>query len=351
MPAVTYNFVLEIGSDFSLDFVYSDESGNPVDLTDQCVVFQFGFTGDLNDGECAKYILSTAANSNYETENWAISANNNGVIKIRIAAELTKTFSGKSSANYDLDIITNTAANTLRSKRLSGGLITFNQRNFDNLVSCPTNLDICDEIYVPVVTPQPDSGDDGDDDSGGGGAATPTPTADAQDLCQLPFDCYLDVYSMVNTGDSLVIEDLSTASGYVYVDDTRSIENVEFAINGLRHESVTDLQMLLAPPSGDKILLSANQKINNYTDGCSFMFSNKAEASKYLHNASNGNNINIYNKTDVVNYNSENLLYSFNHLFGHAVTGNWYFYVRDTDPVSTGSIDSWKLIITYEAEE
>ena len=234
---------------------------------------------------------------------------------------------------------------------MSGGLITFNQRNFDNLVSCPTNLDICDEIYVPVVTPQPDSGDDGDDDSGGGGAATPTPTADAQDLCQLPFDCYLDVYSMVNTGDSLVIEDLSTASGYVYVDDTRSIENVEFAINGLRHESVTDLQMLLAPPSGDKILLSANQKINNYTDGCSFMFSNKAEASKYLHNASNGNNINIYNKTDVVNYNSENLLYSFNHLFGHAVTGNWYFYVRDTDPVSTGSIDSWKLIITYEAEE
>lgn len=345
MPAVTYNFIIEVGSDFAIDFVYSDENGNPVDLTDKCVTFQFGYTS-LEAGDCARYILSTGANSNYDTENWSISADNNGIIKIRIAAELTKTFAGKTNANYDLDVISGTEADKLRSKRLSKGVITFEQRNFDNLLSCPSNLEICDEIYVPpTATPDPGDGTDP------GTTATPTPTADPTDLCELPFDCYLDVYSMVNVGDGLDLEDMSTASGCLYVDDLRAIENVELAINGLRHESVTDLQFILAPPSGDKILLAANHKIANYSDGFSFMFSNKAETATYLHNCSNGDNINIYDKTDVVDYNSENLLSSFDHLFGYAVTGNWCFYVRDTDPVATGTIDSWKLIITYEADE
>lgn len=348
MAAVTYNFIIEVGSDFSIDFIYSDENGNPVDLTDKCVTFQFGFNGTLSEGDCAKYILSTGANSNYDTDNWSISADNNGIIKIRIAAELTKTFAGKTNANYDLDVISGVEADKLRSKRLSRGVITFEQRNFDNLVSCPSNLDICDELYIPPTPTQ----DPGDGDGGDGGVpATPVPTADPTDLCELPFDCYLDVYSMVNTGSSVSIEDLSTASDYVYVDDLRAIENIEFAVNGLRHESVTDLQLILAPPSGDKILMSANHKMPNYSDGFSFMFSNKAEPGKYLHNASNGDNINIYDKTDIVDYSSENLLNSFDHLFGYAVTGNWYFYVRDTDPVGTGTIDSWKLIITYEADE
>lgn len=345
MPAVTYNFVIEVGSDFAIDFVYSDENGNPVDLTDKCVTFQFGYNS-LEIGDCAKYILSTSANSNYDTENWSISADNNGIIKIKIAAELTKTFAGKSNANYDLDVISGTESNKLRSKRLARGVITFEQRNFDNLISCPSNLEICDEIYAPpTATPDP----------GGGGepgvTVTPTPTADPTDLCDLPFDCYLDVYSIVYVGEGLDLEDISTASGCVYVDDTRTIENVEFAINGLRHQRVTDLQFILAPPSGDKILLSANHNISNYTNGFSFMFSNKAETATYLHNCSNGDNINIYNKTDIVNYNSENLLSSFDHLFGYAVTGNWCFYVRDTDPTATGTIDSWKLIVTYEADE
>lgn len=347
MPAASYNFVIEQGSDFALNFIYTDETGTPVDLTDKCVVFQFAFDGDLSEGECAKYTLSSQANSNYDTDNWSLSANNAGVISIKISAEITKTFT-RTSAIYDLDVISQT--NNLRNIRLATGIITVNTRNFSNssLVSCPNNVDICSEVNV-VVTPTPTQ--DGVTPTDGS-TVTPTPTTtEFEDLC-LPYDCLdLDIYSMVYTGDPITISDISTASGSVITTDVRNIENIEVAINRLSHTSPTDIQLLLAPPSGDKILLSANDKISNYSNNFTFMFSNKAAANKYLYNAINGDSVNIYNKTDYVNYNDENLLYSFDHLFNNSITGVWTLYARDTDPMSSGSIDSWKLIITHSADE
>lgn len=340
MPAASYNFVIEQGTDFSIDFIYRDENGNLVDLTGKCVVFQFAFTGSLEDGECSKYILSSQANANYETDNWSVTANNAGLIRIKIAAELTKNFT-RTSAVYDLDIISQT--NNLRNIRLATGVISVTTRNFSNanILGCPTNVDICAEIFSPLVTPAPTST-----------GVTPTPTAtELTDLC-IPFDCLdLDIYSMVYTGSGLTLSDMSTVSGSVTTTATGIIENVELAINGLSHSSPTDLQLLLAPPSGNKILLSANHKIPNYSNNFSFMFSNKAAASKYLHNANNGDSVNIYNKTDYVDYNNESLLYSFNHLFNNSITGVWTLYARDTDPLSSGTIASWKLIVTHSPQE
>ena len=168
----------------------------------------------------------------------------------------------------------------------------------------------------------------------------------------LPYDCVeLDVYSVVYAGSGLNINDLSTSSGSITSTDTRMIENIELAINKLAHSSPQDIAFLLAPPSGNKILLSANHKIVNNNNNFSFMFSNKATATSYLHNISNGGLCNIYDKTSSYKYNNENLLYSFDHLFDTSTTGVWTLYAKDTDPLSSGSLDSWKLIVTYKPVE
>ena len=156
---------------------------------------------------------------------------------------------------------------------------------------------------------------------------------------------------MVYAGSGLNITDLSTSSGSITSTDTRKIENIELAINKLAHSSPQDIAFLLAPPSGSKILLSANHKIVNNNNNFSFMFSNKATATSYLHNISNGGLCNIYDKTSSYKYNNENLLYNFDHLFDTSTTGVWTLYAKDTDPLSSGSLDSWNLIVTYKPVE
>lgn len=346
MPAAVYNFIIEQGSDFSIEYIYTDENGNPVDLTNKCIVFQFAFPDTvLSFGQCAFYTLSSQANSNYDTDNWSISANNLGVITIKISAEITKNFV-PAVALYDLDIIS--ATDKLRNIRLATGNITVTARNFgnQNLTGCPSSIDICSQIYAPIPTPSPSA-----PEATAGITPTPSSTASFEDLC-LPYDCLdLDVYSKVYNGSGIIITDLSTVSGSVTTIDNRNIENVEIAINKLSHSSPSDLQFILAPPSGNKILLSANHKISNYVNNFTYMFSNKASSGIYLHNAINGDSVNIYDKTNIINYNNEVLNSSMNHLFNNSVTGVWTLYIKDTDPMGSGSIDSWKLIITHSSDE
>jgi len=87
MPAVNYNFIIEQGSDFTLTFRYNDTNNNPVDLSNKCVVLQW-----ITDDGAIKQIFSSGANSNYDTNDWSIVGDNRGVIRFKIAANLTKTF-------------------------------------------------------------------------------------------------------------------------------------------------------------------------------------------------------------------------------------------------------------------
>ncbi len=336
MPAAVYNFPIEQGSDFAINFIYRDENNNPVDLTGKCVVFQFAFDGIVVNGQCLKYVFSSQANSNYDTDNWSLSADSNGNIKIKISAEITKTFNA-GSALYDLDITSQT--DKLRNIRLSTGTITIVTRNFSNIVPCPSNLTPCLETYndstpVPSATPT---------------SSLPTVTS-SEDSCT-SYDCLeVDLYSVVYSGSGLIISDNSVVSGSLTTTDPRNIENVELVITKLSHSNPSDLQFLLSPPTGNKILLAANHK-TNLNSNFTFTFSNKAAPTKYLYNAANGDSINIYNKTNIVNYNNETLAYSFDHLYNNSITGVWNLIIRDTDPLGTGLIDSWKLIVTHSSEE
>ena len=336
MPAAIYNFEIEKGSDFSISFQYNDAAGVPIDLSGKCVQFKML----MSNGD--QYIFSSAAPATYSSDDWSLSADNLGKISLKIKSTITVDLTGTSCV-YDLDV-SDSAGNI----RLAAGSISFVSRNTAMPASvCSVEVDptVAPPIVSPTVTITVTST---------GVAVTPTPTPapnEFEDLC-LPYDCVeLDVYSVVYAGSGLNINDLSTSSGSITSTDTRMIENIELAINKLAHSSPQDIAFLLAPPSGSKILLSANHKIVNNNNNFSFMFSNKATATSYLHNISNGGLCNIYDKTSSYKYNNENLLYSFDHLFDTSTTGVWTLYAKDTDPLSSGSLDSWKLIVTYKPVE
>ena len=333
MPAAIYNFEIEKGSDFSISFQYNDAAGVPIDLSGKCVQFKML----MSNGN--QYIFSSAAPATYISDGWSLSADNLGKISLKIRSTITVDLTGTSCV-YDLDV-----SDTTGNIRLAAGSISFVSRNID-----PLGLGSCSVATNPAVTATQTL----TTSTPTGVAATPTPTPapnEFEDLC-LPYDCVeLDVYSVVYAGSGLNINDLSTSSGSITSTDTRMIENIELAINKLAHSSPQDIAFLLAPPSGSKILLSANHKIVNNNNNFSFMFSNKATATSYLHNISNGGLCNIYDKTSSYKYNNENLLYSFDHLFDTSTTGVWTLYAKDTDPLSSGSLDSWKLIVTYKPAE
>jgi subtilisin-like proprotein convertase family protein len=331
MVAAIYNFNIEKGSDFEINFLYTDENNNPINLTDKCVQFSL-----LSGDETRVCRYSSLAPAIYEAHGWSLNANNLGQINIKLSAEITNTFDFD-SASYDLDIKDQTTL--LNNIRLSQGIITIIDRNTPIDIQCNLNVEPC-EVITQTPTPTPTQG-----------TLTPTPTTtEITDFC-LPYDCGpLDLFSTVYNGSGLIINDLSTVTGSVTVTNTGLISNIELAVNKLSHSNPTDLVMLLAPPSGNKILLSANQKIPNFNNNFSFMFSNKSDSNQYLHNISNGQTCRIYDKTSLINYNSETLNNSFDHLFNYAVTGVWQLIVKDTDPSGSGSIDSWKLIITYNSD-
>jgi subtilisin-like proprotein convertase family protein len=329
MPAINYSFVIEQGSEFNLQFQYNDANTNPIDLSsDYCAVLQI-IPGNLPPSSGISF--SSSSGAVYSVNDWQLTVDNLGIIDFKLGSKYTKNINYL-SALYDLDLVSFSDSN--KNIRLSFGTITIERRQTlypecsatstsNGTANIETNLQNYDLLPIPANG----------------------------DFCS-PVSCLgLDLYSSVYTGSGLVINDMSSVSGYVDTNDNRVIENIELLITNLNHTSPQDLQLFLAPPSGDKILLSANQKISNYSSNFSFMFSNKANPTGYLYNITNGQTCNIYDKTDIVKYSSDNLLSDFNHLFGHAVSGRWHLIARDTDPLASGSISEWKLIVTYIPDE
>lgn len=163
-----------------------------------------------------------------------------------------------------------------------------------------------------------------------------------------------DVVTWVHKG--IIINDLSSSAYTMNITNTGLISNLEVTINNLKHSSPQDLVMILMPPSGDGILLSAYNKINNYspTSGLNFTFSNKATPDIYLHNrSSNDLYVNIYDKTSVYNMGnypvpeSTTLFADLSSVNEISSSGYWSLLIQDHDAGGSGTIDGWNLIVTY----
>lgn len=306
MSAIDYDFTVEQSSDFVINFQYSDENNNPIDLSSKCIILQIKADG------YPTIVMSSQQNAIYEINGFSLNGSVNGEIALKLSARFTNDNFVFDTALYELDILTKT--DPLENIRLSTGSITVRKRNIPLLQSCPVN----------------------------------NPEQLIDDLC-LPTNCSnLDAYSVVYDGSALNIPDNASVTGVVSVSDTRLIENIDLVVNNLQHVSPTDLQFILMPPAGDSVLLSANEKISEYRNNFNFMFSNKAKPNKYLRNIKNGEICGIVDKTDIVKFENNSLVANFDNLFNTNPTGQWKLIVRDTDPVASGSISGWKLVITYQ---
>jgi subtilisin-like proprotein convertase family protein len=318
MAAVNYNFSIEQGSDFEVNFQYNDSNGQSVNLGDtntSCVVMQI----IPNSGD-------TFGFSTKKIGNTSLFSNDKGLITLKISNALTQSFQFD-NAIYDLDVLIGD-----KITRLVYGNIDIIKRQTP-FPSCILSSPSTNTDDTPSTTPTPSES-----------------SPDFQNLC-LDTDCLnLDIYSIPYQGSGLIINDLSTASSNIITTSTNNIENIEVLINNLNHTSPQDLQIFLAPPSGNKILLAANHKMPK--TNFNFMFSNKALPTSYIYNINNGSYCNIYDKTSIVKYSNETLLSNFGHLIGHSVTGVWSLLIKDTDPdpapIGSGYMDGWKLIVTYQ---
>jgi subtilisin-like proprotein convertase family protein len=343
MPAINYNFDIEKGSDFEITFIYTDETGSPVDLSSRCVVFS------IVPAEPSGSIIQYKNNDPDEAYRYSLTVNNLGFINLKTSAIETNSFNF-ASASYDLDV---RGIDDSSNIRISTGFINIIQRNTPlNIIprntSDPLSFDrfaSCENINSSVGSPVDTNNPDGTNPSP---TPIPLPDAEIEDLC-LPDTCSpLGLFARSYLGSSLILDDLSTVTGTINVSNTGIITNIDVKISNLNHSSPTDLIFILSPPSGNDILLAANHKIPKYTPNFNFTFSNLAESGKYLHTISNNDRCRIYDKTSIIKHDTP-LSYSFDSLFGQSLPGQWNLIVQDTDPSGTGSIGSWFLEISYES--
>ena len=407
MSAAVFNYNLDLGSDFSIVYQYNDFDGTPIDLTNSTIVFQIIPPDGESSTQCVR--CSSAANASLTADGWSISKNSAGEIAIKFLASFTNKFD-YTSATYDLDVIDEFNGDKVSGVRIATGTITFTNRNSAFVESAPTNRDAlqacgnfqsvvgasfnyngttfgsestfesavfsgvsfdgsnfissslsgidftnCNIINCDFSSSTlSDNTFESSSSNNQNNSVSQPATSSSDDLCLSDCLLELDLYAVAYPGSGFTIDDLSTSSGTITIPSTenRIIEKIEIGLDRLVHNSPSDLVMVVSPPSGDDVLLAANQKIIDYTEDTAFscVFSDTASPTSFLHTADNGDYVKIYDKTLTADW-SQTLEVSFSGqgIYGSVPTGNWTLYVKDNDPAIAGSIQGWNLIITYTA--
>lgn len=304
MPAVQYDFPIESGSATEITFKYLDGSSNLIDVSNYAVFLRW----KTNSGE-----VYTFSNCDRNTD-YSLTTNN-GYVVFKLPAKTTQNYSF-TSAVYDLELQQPNeqyAGSGYTLERIVYGTITIVQKNVPILVP----LELC-KLQIQ--------------------------NSECEDLC-----CdnrILDPFSYSYSGERINILDNSSGISTINIYDSGVIENIEVSLNNLNHSSPQDLRILLQPPSGNKILLSGHNKIQNNRPDFNFTFSNKANQSQYLHNVTNFGYTNILDKTSIIKLNNETLESSLDGLIGTVPVGNWSLIIFDDDVPVSGYLESWNLILT-----
>ena len=310
MPAASFSFQLEQGSDFQIVFRYLDSSSNPVNLTNMHVLLRF------QDNNGVDYSFDNIT----ETSDYSLTTTSDGLITFTIPAKITDTYPF-SSAQYELDIQEPNevfAGAGTKSNRILFGSISVLAR----LLTPPTRSDL-------TIFPAENK------------LCSPVLMSDA----------------VVYEGGSLTITDNSVVNNSITVADTRNIKHLEVGIEGLNHTNIQDLNIFLTCPTSvlaanNAILLVGSEKFNQYTPGFSFIISDRAESTTSAYSVVDGGMFKSTDKTDHIRFKisstEQTLHHSFSSVIGDAANGDWTLYISDHDKNASVFISGWKLYITFE---
>tara|TARA_B100001778_G_scaffold190631_1_gene157067 strand:- start:2911 stop:3852 length:942 start_codon:yes stop_codon:yes gene_type:complete len=308
MPAASFSFQLEQGSDFQIVFRYLDSSSNPVNLTNMHVLFRF------QDNNGVDYSFDNIT----ETTDYSLTTTSDGVITLLIPAKITDNYTF-SSAQYELDIQEPnevfSGAGT-KSNRILFGNISVIART----LTPPTRSDL-------TIFPAQNK------------LCPPVMLADA----------------VIYEGDALTITDNSVVNSSIAVADTRDVQQIEVGIEGLNHTNIQDLNIFLTCPAlaaNNAILLVGSEKFNQYTPGFSFIISDRAESTTSAYSVTDGGMFKPTDKTDYIRFKigatEQTLQHSFSSQVGSAANGDWTLHICDHDKNAIGFISGWKLYITFD---
>lgn len=332
MPAASFDFSIEQGSDFQVVFRYLDENQNSVNLKNMYVLLR------MQDDTGVQHVFDNIT----KTDQYSFVATEDGFITLDIPAKVTDNYTF-ATAQYELDIQEPNevfvGAGT-KSNRILFGNVSVIARLLDpptrsNLTVFPADQDLCPPVML----------------------------SDA----------------IVYTGGSLTVVDDSVVSNTISISDTRNIKNIEIGLVGINHTNIQDLNIFLKYPGSEQysILLVGSQKFLNYSPGFSFILSDRAPENTSTHNVQNGGMCRTTDKTNyirfripvlgdasgfasgsgsgsgvdeqiIIGYDNQIPLHSFDSIIGSPANGDWTLYVCDHDKNAIGFLHSWRLYITYE---
>lgn len=303
MAAAQYDFLIEQGSAKEIVFNYLDASGNAIDISNYAVYLRW--VG--NNGQ-----QFSASNCDI-TSDYSLVTNSSGQIILKLPAKTTQQFTF-ATASYDLELQS-------PNEQYYGSGDTLNRILFGTISLVIKNVP---QATVPLKVCR-------------------VQTNACLDLCCDNRLLEPDSYSYGGSG--IYTNDLGSGVSTIHIYDSGIINFIDVSLNNFNYINPQDLRIFLQPPSGDKILLSAYNKINNNQANLNFTFSKKASSNTYLHNVNNFGYTNIQDKTHIVKLNNENLLSSTDHLVGTDSVGDWKLIIFDDDVSGSGYLESWNIIL------
>jgi hypothetical protein len=378
MAATEYNFTIEQGTIFAIDFSYLNASNSAMDISNCCVVLRIQ---PLNGPNTNLITLTTTGNTTTISYSLRMFPEK-GLISLRLPAETTNSYTW-TTANYELeitypDLFYNGGSRIV--KRLVQGTITLKKRLIpaDSLPSCSLTED------AAVVF----------------GAEQDLSSYSILDSC-VGSPCEFiggnaNIYPVYNTSTSESViyfkDRISVDNENPYgksspfpaslsVTESRIIERIDVLFDGFSHANPTDLRVLLVHNGSGVLLLDQNKfSYNNKPKNLSFIISDYAVARPDGSSPSTSN-LGDYKDTLIENKNlsvtlpgcsnpaslsyplpsgafdssdsNKNIsVYSsgLKTFEGMNVFGDWKLYAIDYNEKDSGLVGAVKLIVYYQNE-
>lgn len=273
MAATEYNFTIEQGTIFAIDFNYKNINNSPIDLSNVCVVMRIQPT---SGPDTSLITFSTTGNTTTSSYSFRIYPDK-GLISLRLPAETTNSYQW-AGALYELeitqpDLFYNGGSRIV--KRLLQGTITLRKRLIpaSSIPSCSITQD-GDMVF---------------------GAEQDLSSYSISDSC-VGSPCEFiggnaNIFAIYNssTSESVVyFKDRTNGSenplGKSYpfpatatVSESRIIERIDVLFDGFTHSNPTDLRVLLVHNGSGVLLLDQNKfSYNNKPKNLSFIISDYA---------------------------------------------------------------------------